>query len=79
MTPSAKAVLAGIHILALGCILVSLTLYADEFGYLLVSHEAAHPTSGVFVLALKGVPILAGGVLYWKGRSLAESLTKDLN
>jgi hypothetical protein len=79
MSPYAKAVLAGIHFLALGCMLGSLGLCATDFIELYQWHWSVRPSSGFFVLALKGLPFLAGAVLFWKGRAIAEYLTKDLD
>jgi hypothetical protein len=78
MSPYAKAVLAGIHFLALGCVLVSLGLYANDIGRHLFWSLSERPPNGVLVLALKGLPSLAGVVLFWKGRAIAQHFTKDL-
>ena len=75
MSPYAKAVCSAFRLLALGGMLVSLGLYANDI-YLHLSHR---PASGFLVLALKGLPLLAGAVLFWESRPLAEYLTKDLD
>ncbi len=75
MSPYAKAVLSACRLLALGCLFVSLGLYANDI-YLYLSHR---PASGFLVLALKGLPFLAGAALFWKSRAIAEHLTKDLD
>jgi hypothetical protein len=76
MSPYAKAVLSALRLLALGCMLASLTLYANDV-YLNLTHRP--PADAGWVLALKGVPFLAGAVLLWKSRGLAERFTKDLD
>jgi hypothetical protein len=75
MSPYAKAVLAALRLLALGGVLTSLGLYANDI-FLYLSHR---PANGPLVLALKGLPLLAGAALFWKSRALAEHLTQDLD
>jgi len=75
MSPYTKAVLAAFRLLALGCMLVSLGLYANDV-YLYLSHR---PANGFLVLALKALPFLAGAALFWKSRAIAEHFTKDLD
>ncbi|MGO8697947.1 MAG: hypothetical protein ACLQVY_09550 [Limisphaerales bacterium] len=74
MSPYAKAVLAALRLLAWGGMLTSLSLYANDV-YLYLTHRSSDVPS---VLALKGLPFLAGAVLLFKSRSLAERFTKDL-
>ena len=74
MSPYAKVVLSVLRLAALGLILVGMCLYAsDVFLYL-----RDRPMSAPWRLALKGLPVLAGVILLWKARGLAEWLTKDL-
>jgi hypothetical protein len=56
-------------------VLTSLGLYANDI-FLYLSHR---PANGPLVLALKGLPLLAGAALFWKSRALAEHLTQDLD
>jgi hypothetical protein len=74
MSPYAKAVLAALRLLALGGILASLSLYANDV-YLYLTHRFSEVP---WVLALKGLPFLAGAVLFCKSRVLAVRFTKDL-
>jgi hypothetical protein len=79
MSPYAKAVRAAFRLLALGCMLASLGLYANDIGWHIILHWSDRPPSGRWVLGLKGLPFLAGAVLFWKSRALAEHFTKDLD
>jgi hypothetical protein len=74
MSPYAKAALSVLRLIAFGCIILSLAFYSSDY-FLYLSHR---PLPGRALLALKGAPFLAGLVLYWKGRPLAERLTRDL-
>lgn len=74
MSPYAKAVLAALRLLALGCMLASLCLYANDI-YLSFT---PHPVPISWGLAWKGLPFLAGVILFAKSRALAERFTKDL-
>jgi len=74
MSPYAKAALSVLRLIALACIILSLALYSTDY-FLYLSH---HPLSGPWRLALKGVPFLAGVVLYWRARPWALRLTRDL-
>jgi hypothetical protein len=74
MSPSAKAVLAALRLLALGGMLASLSLYANDI-YLYLTHQSP---GAPWVLGLKGLPFLAGAVLFYKSRALAVRFTKDL-
>jgi len=74
MSPYAKAVLSVLRLVAFGCIILSLAFYSSDY-FLYLSHR---PLPGPGRLALKGAPLLAGLVLYWKGRALAIRLTRDL-
>jgi hypothetical protein len=75
MSPYAKAALSVLRLAAFGCIILSLALYSSDY-FLYLSHR---PLPGTGALALKGVPFLAGLMLYWKARPLAERLTRDLD
>jgi hypothetical protein len=74
MSPYAKAVLSVIRLIAFGCVILSVSLYASDL-YLYLSQR---PIAGPVRLTLKGLPILAGLALYWKGKEMAEYLTRDL-
>ena len=74
MSPYAKAVLAALRLLALGGMLASLSLYAND-AYLYLTHRSSDVP---WVLALKALPFLAGAALFFKSRALAERFTKDL-
>jgi hypothetical protein len=74
MSPYAKAALSVLRLIAFGCIILSLAFYSSDY-FLYLSHR---PLPGPGLLALKGAPLLAGLVLYWKGRALAARLTRDL-
>jgi hypothetical protein len=74
MSPYAKAVLAALRLLALGGMLASLSLYANDI-YLYLTHRSS---DAPWVLALKGLPFLAGAILFYKSRALAVRFTKDL-
>jgi hypothetical protein len=75
MNPYAKAVQSVLRLIAFGCIILSLALYSSDY-FLYLSYR---PLPGRGLLALKGVPLLAGLVLGWKARALAERLTRDLD
>ena len=75
MSPYAKAVLSALRLVALGCMLTSLLLYSNDI-YLHLRHRRA---TASWVLALKGLPFLAGVALFWKSRAWAERLTEDLD
>jgi hypothetical protein len=75
MSPYAKAALSVLRLIAFGCIILSLAFYSSDY-FLYLSHR---PLPGSGPLALKGVPLLAGLVLYWKGPALAARLTRDLD
>ena len=75
MSPYAKAALSVLRLIAFGCIILSLAFYSSDY-FLYLSHR---PLPGPGLLALKGAPLLAGLVLYWKGRVLAVRLTRDLD
>ena len=75
MSPYTKAVLFVIRLAGGGLIILSLGLYASDL-YLYLSN---HPCSGPGLLALKAVPALAGGALYWRAKPMAIHLTKDLD
>lgn len=74
MSPYAKAALSVLRLIAFGCIILSLALYSSDY-FLFLAH---HPLSGTGRLALKGVPFLAGVIIYWKARPWALHLTRDL-
>ncbi|HEX4120009.1 MAG TPA: hypothetical protein VH619_05215 [Verrucomicrobiae bacterium] len=74
MSPYAKAALSVLRLIAFGCIILSLALYSTDY-FLFLSHR---PLPGPWMLALKGVPFLAGLILYWKARPWALRLTRDL-
>ena len=75
MSPYAKAVLSVLRLVAFGCIILSLSLYSTDY-FLYLKHR---PMSGWGWLALKGLPLLAGLVLGWNARGLAERWTQDLD
>ena len=75
MNPLGKAALSVLRLVAFGCIILSLAFYSSDF-FLYLAHK---PVSGPGVLALKGAPFLAGIILYWKARAIAERLTRDLD
>ena len=75
MNPYTKAVLFVLRMVAVGLIVVGALLYEGD-AFLYMNHR---PISSRWVLALKGLPILAGVVLSWKARGLAEHWTKDLD
>jgi hypothetical protein len=75
MSPYAKAALSVLRLIAFGCIVLSLAFYSSDY-FLYLSHRRV---PGLGLLALKGAPLLAGLVLYWKGRALAVRLTRDLD
>jgi hypothetical protein len=79
MSPYTKAVRAAFRVLALGCMLVSLGLYANDIGWHIFLHWSDRPPSGFLLLALKGLPFLGGAVLFWKSRAIAEHFTRDLD
>ena len=54
--------------------LASLSLYANDI-YLYLTHQSP---GAPWVLGLKGLPFLAGAVLFYKSRALAVRFTKDL-
>jgi hypothetical protein len=75
MSPYAKVALSVLRLIAFGCIILSLALYSTDYA-LYLRHR---PMSGWGMLALKGAPFLAGLVLGWNARALAEHLTRDLD
>jgi hypothetical protein len=75
LSPYAKAALFFLRFAACGLIVLGFVLYAPDV-YLYMSH---HPVSRPAVLALKGVPALAGAALYGKSKGLAIYMTKDLD
>jgi hypothetical protein len=75
MNPYTKAVLFVLRLVAIGLIIVGVLLCGGDF-YLF---EKNRPVSAWWMLALKGLPILAGVVLSWKARGLAERWTEDLD
>jgi len=76
MNPYTKAVLSVLRLAAIGLILVGASLYAIDANLYFVRHL---PISAPYVLALKGLPVLGGVILYWKARGLAEHWTKDFD
>jgi hypothetical protein len=75
MSPYAKAVLSVLRLIAFGSIILSLSLYSTDY-FLYLKHQ---PMSGWGLLALKGAPLLAGLILGWNARALAEHFTRDLD
>lgn len=64
-----------IRLVAFGLIILSCSLGAsDLFLYL-----SMRPHSGPLVLTLKGLPFLAGVILFCKSSAMAAYLTKDLD
>jgi hypothetical protein len=68
-------VLFAIRLVALGLIILSLCLYSTDL-FLLLSHRPPRPAA---VLALKGLPLVAGLIVYWKSYGMAQQFTKDLD
>ena len=75
MSPYTKAARFVIRLIALGLVLSSFGLYSSDL-FLLLAHRASQ-SSGA--LALKGLPFLAGLIVYWKSYPMARQLTKDLD
>ena len=75
MSPYAKVVLSVLRLVAFACIILSLALYSTDY-FLYLKHR---PLSAPGLLALKGVPLLAGLVLGVSARALAEHFTRDLD
>jgi hypothetical protein len=78
LSPYAKAALFFLRFAACGLIVLGFGLYAPDF-YLYFSPPPHPPISGPAVLALKGVPVLAGAALYGKSKGMAIYMTKDLD
>lgn len=80
MSPYAKCVLAGIHFIALALIALSVVLYSPDLGAkFLLPPGGGHPVSSPLALVCKGIPAVAGLVLFWKGRRLAIYWTRNLD
>jgi hypothetical protein len=62
-------------LIAFGAIIFSVCLLAADV-FLSLSHR---PASRPLNLILKGLPFLAGVVLFWKSSDMANHLTKDLD
>jgi hypothetical protein len=75
MNPYTKAVLSVLRLAAIALILLGPSLCASDL-FLYLSNR---PIAGPWRLALKGLPTLAGVILYWKSRGAAVRLTKDLD
>lgn len=75
MSPYAKAVQSIIRMVAFGLVVLSACLYSSDV-FLYMSRRGA--LSGTGALALKGLPFLAGVVLFWKSSAMAGRFTKDL-
>jgi hypothetical protein len=75
VSPYARVVLSIIRLIAFGAIVFSVCLLSSDV-FLYFSHR---PTSGALFLVLKGLPFLAGIVLFWKSSDMADHLTKDLD
>ncbi len=73
-SPYAKAALFTIRLVACGLLVISGALYSPDI-FLYLSHK---PSSGPVMLALKGMPMVLGRVVYAKSKALAAHLTKDL-
>jgi hypothetical protein len=73
MNPYFKAALFLIRLVAAGFAVVGITLLCSDV-VLLLSHK---PVSSGGSLALKGLPILIGLVLFVKSYALAKRLTKE--
>jgi hypothetical protein len=75
VSPYTKAVQSIVRLVAFGAVVFSVCLYAsDVFLYF-----SQRPPSRPLILALKGLPFLAGLVLFWKSSAMAMYLTKDLD
>jgi hypothetical protein len=74
-SPYTKAALFVLRLIAFGFVVTGFGLWAGDL-FLLLRHR---PTAGPAMLALKGLPVLAGMILFWKSQGLAERLTKDLD
>lgn len=70
-----KVAQAVIRFVAFGLFLTSFLLYAGD----LLLYLSRRPVSGAGALALKGVPLLLGVILYCASRPIAVRLTKDLD
>jgi hypothetical protein len=75
VSPYTKAALFVIRLIAFGLIMLSLCLYSTDL-YLLLAHRPPRPGA---VLAVKGLPFVAGLMVYWKSHGMARQLTKDLD
>jgi hypothetical protein len=75
VSPYTRIVQSILRLAAFGLVVCSFCLYASEV-FLYLSHRAV---SGPGWLALKGLPFLAGVVLFWKSSDMALYLTKDLD
>ncbi len=75
MSPYTRAALFAIRLIAFGLVILGLCLYSTDL-FLLLSHRPPRPGAA---LALKGLPVLAGLILYWKSHDIARELTKDLD
>jgi hypothetical protein len=75
VNPYTRAAQSIIRLLAFGLVIFSFCLYASDV-FLSLSHR---PVSRPASLALKGLPFLAGLVLFWKSSGLALYLTRDLD
>jgi hypothetical protein len=73
VSPYTRVVQAVIRLVAFGAVVFSVCLLAsDVFLYL-----SQRPASRPLILILKGLPFLAGIVLFWKSSDMAHQLTKD--
>jgi hypothetical protein len=75
VSPYTKAALFVIRLIAFSLVIVSLCLYSTDL-FLLLSHRPTRPGGA---LALKGLPFVAGLIVFWKSYDLARQLTKDLD
>jgi hypothetical protein len=74
LSPYTKAALFVIRVIAFGLIILSFCLYSTDL-FLVLANRPLRTGAG---LALKGLPLVAGLILYWKSDGIAKKLTKDL-